>query len=66
MKNEPLTPRECEVLSYLAEGNSYKMIAKKCSVSFCTANTHLKHIYKKLEVNSATAAVSKAFRENLL
>ncbi len=66
MKNEVLTPREYEVLGYLAEGHSYKAIAKKCAVSFSTANTHLKHIYKKLAVNSATAAVSKAFRENLL
>lgn len=68
MKNEAiyLTPRESEVLAYLVEGHSYKMIARRCSVSFSTANTHLKHIYKKLNVNSGTAAVSKALRENLL
>lgn len=68
MKNEAiyLTPRECEVLSYLVEGHSYKMIARQCAVSFSTTNTHLKNIYKKLNVNSATAAVSKALRENLL
>lgn len=68
MKNNTvkLTPREYEVLRYLVEGYSYKQIANQCMVSFSTTNTHLKHIYKKLNVNSATAAVSKALREQIL
>ena len=61
-----LTPREYEVLCYLVEAYSYKQIADQCMVSFSTTNTHLKHIYKKLNVRSATAAVSKALREQML
>ncbi len=56
-----LTEREIEILSMLAKGLSYKMIADAGGITFHTVNSHLKKIYEKLHVHSATEAVSKAF-----
>lgn len=54
-----LTEREIEILSMLGKGLSYKMIADAGGISFHTVNAHLKKIYEKLHVHSATAAVAK-------
>ncbi len=56
-----LTKREIEILSMLGKGMSYKMIAEAGSITFHTVNSHLKKIYEKLHVHSATEAVTKAF-----
>ena len=61
-----LSEKEREILSHLAEGKSFKMIAAECSISYETVRTHMKHIYEKLHVNSNIEAVSKAFREHLV
>ncbi|MCB0760219.1 MAG: response regulator transcription factor [Flavobacteriales bacterium] len=61
-----LTKREKEILKLLVEGYSYKMIADKCFISYATVNTHVSHIYSKLQVNSVAGAVSKALKENLV
>jgi DNA-binding NarL/FixJ family response regulator len=59
-----LTEREIEILSMLGKGLSYKMIADASGISFHTVNSHLKKIYEKLHVHSATEAVSKAFSKS--
>jgi DNA-binding NarL/FixJ family response regulator len=59
-----LTEREIEILSMLGKGLSYKMIADASGITFHTVNAHLKKIYEKLHVHSATEAVSKAFSTN--
>jgi DNA-binding NarL/FixJ family response regulator len=61
-----LTTGEKNVLELLVKGMSYKMIAADLGVSFPTVNFHLKNIYKKLHVNSATEAISKALLNNLI
>jgi len=61
-----LSTREKEVLKYLVEGLSYKMIADRCQVSFETVKTYIKRIYEKLHVASMTEAVVKALKENLV
>lgn len=61
-----LTTGEKNVLELLVKGLSYKMIAADLGVSFPTVNFHLKNIYKKLHVNSATEAISKALINNLV
>ena len=61
-----LTAGEKNVLELLVKGLSYKMIAADLGVSFPTVNFHLKNIYKKLHVNSATEAISKALLNNLV
>ena len=58
--------REKEILAWLCKGNSYKMIAAGLNISFETVRTHIKHIYEKLQVRSATEAVSKAINEKLI
>jgi len=60
-----LTKREKDILTLLVDGYSYKMIADSCNVSYATVNTHLKNIYKKLQVTSGKEAVVKAAKLNL-
>lgn len=59
-----LTNRELEILSMLGKGMSYKMIADAGCITFHTVNSHLKKIYEKLHVHSATEAVSKVFSKS--
>jgi DNA-binding NarL/FixJ family response regulator len=58
--------REMEVLSLLCKGNSYKMIAAALNLTFESVRTYVKRIYEKLQVHSATEAVSKAINEKLI
>jgi len=61
-----LTEREREVLKYLVDGMSYKAVAEKCFVSLDTVSSHVKNIYKKLHVNSKSAAVAKAIKGKIV
>lgn len=61
-----LTPKEKEMLTFMVEGKSFKMIAAASGISYETVRTHMKNIYAKLHVNSNTEAVSKVLREKLL
>lgn len=61
-----LSKRELEILGLLAQGNSYKMVAEACNISHATVNTHVKHIYEKLQVHSLPGAIEKANRNKLL
>ena len=61
-----LSPREKEILSSLANGNSYKMIAADLTISIDTVRTHIKRIYEKLQVHTQIEAVRKAMNEKLV
>ena len=61
-----LSSREMEVLGLLAEGLVKKEIAKKLGISFFTVSTHIRHVYDKLNVLNAPAAVSTAYQTGLL
>ena len=61
-----LTDKEKEVLKYLVEGMSYKMIADKIFLSVHTIHSHIKNIYEKLHVNSKGEAVAKAIKNRLV
>jgi DNA-binding NarL/FixJ family response regulator len=61
-----LTERELEVLKYLVDGMSYKLIAEKCFVSIDTVSSHVKNIYKKLQVHSKSEAVAKAIKGKII
>jgi len=54
-----LTSRESEILSCLTKGMRYKEIAETLVISVETVRTHLRKIYQKLHVRSATEAVIK-------
>ena len=57
---EALTPRETEVLGLLARGFSYAEIAGLLALSPQTIGTHVKNLYRKLDVNSRSEAVFEA------
>jgi len=61
-----LTERERDILSLMVDGLSYKMIASRENISYHTVNSHIRSIYDKLHVHSASEAVSKALREGLI
>jgi DNA-binding NarL/FixJ family response regulator len=63
---QALTPREREVLSCMVKGQSYKMIADVCNITFNTVHSHIKKIYEKLHVNSASEAVAKAIKQRIV
>jgi DNA-binding NarL/FixJ family response regulator len=60
------TKREQEILTLLCKGNSYKMIASELDIAFETVRSYIKKLYEKLQVHSATEAVSKAINEKLI
>lgn len=61
-----LSEREKQVLQFLVNGYSYKMIAAEMNISIDTVRSHIKKIYEKLHVNSKSEAVAKAFRDRIL
>ncbi len=61
-QGDVLTEREREILTLLGDGLEKKMISDKLEISTATVATHVAHIYKKLQVQNAPAAVAKAFR----
>jgi DNA-binding NarL/FixJ family response regulator len=59
---QSLTPREVEILGFLAQGYVSKEIAERLGISYETVRTHLVRVYQKLHVRSRTEAVIKYFR----
>ncbi|PXW74559.1 LuxR family two component transcriptional regulator [Blastomonas natatoria] len=60
--DDRLTQRESELLRAFAEGKSYKEAARMLGISPHTVGTHVKAIYRKLEVNSRSDAIRQGFR----
>ena len=56
---DQLTARESQVLHYLAQGMSYKLVASELNIGLETVRTHIKRIYEKLHVHSVMEAVAK-------
>jgi len=61
-----LSARETEILRLLVDGFSYKMIGDRIGISIDGVRFHIRKIYEKLHVHSATEAVSKAIRDRLI
>lgn len=57
---DELTPREGEILSLLAEGQSNKVIARNLGISDGTVKLHVKAILRKLSVHSRVEAAVMA------
>lgn len=62
----PLSEREYEVLNLLSRGFSNSECADILTVSANTIGTHVKNIYRKLEVNSRAEALFEASSQGLL
>ncbi len=59
-----LTPRENEVLKYLAQGLTNKEISSKTHLAIDTVKTHLRSIYRKLGVKNRSQAITMINRQN--
>lgn len=57
-----LTPRERQVLQGIVDGLSDKEISLRLALSTLTIRTHVKHIYRKMHVNSRTQLLSQQLR----
>ena len=64
--DEPLTPREVEVLELLAEGLPNKAIAERLRISDQTVKFHVASISGKLGAANRTDAVRRAVRRGLI
>jgi len=65
-EGSPLSDRESEVLQYISEGKSYSKIAQELFISKETVKTHIKNIYRKLEVVSKADAIRIASKNKWL
>lgn len=62
----PLTPREMDILWGIAKGFTYNDIAARLGISRQTVPSHIKNIYRKLEVNSRSEAVYTAVERRII
>ncbi len=58
-----LTPRETEVLSWIAKGKTNRDVGQILGLSPRTVNKHLEHVFEKLGVETRAAAAALASRE---
>jgi LuxR family maltose regulon positive regulatory protein len=61
-----LSEREREVLALLADGHSSPEIARQMIIAVSTVKTHIKHIYRKLNVDNRHQALKRAQQLNLV
>jgi len=62
----PLTPREMEILQYIAQGYLNKQIAAELDISEQTIKNHVTSILRKLNANARTEAVVVAIKQGLI
>ena len=56
----PLTVREWEILQAIGDGKKNEQIANESSTAISTVKSHIKSIYRKLNLNSRPQAVTRA------
>jgi DNA-binding NarL/FixJ family response regulator len=66
MADEPISPRELEVLSLMAGGKRNKEISSELSIAEDTVKMHVRNILSKLQVNDRTEAVTVALRRGII
>ncbi len=64
--DDPLSPREREVMMLIAQGMTNSMIAKRLSLSLNTVKTHRMRIYQKLNLTDRASLVAYAVQKGLL
>ncbi len=62
----PLTPREVEILDYIARGYLNKQIAAELGISEQTIKNHVTSILRKLNANARTEAVVLAIKQGVI
>ncbi len=63
--NSVLTKRQMEIVNGIVSGKSYKVIAEDLFVSLNTVRSHIKNIYKILEINSKAELIKKSLDREL-
>jgi DNA-binding NarL/FixJ family response regulator len=66
MADEPISPRELQVLSLMQAGKRNKEIAGELSIAEDTVKMHVRNILSKLQVNDRTEAVTIALRRGII
>jgi DNA-binding NarL/FixJ family response regulator len=66
MADEPISPRELEVLSLMAAGRRNKEIASELAIAEDTVKMHVRNVLSKLQVNDRTEAVTIALRRGII
>jgi DNA-binding NarL/FixJ family response regulator len=61
-----LSAREIEVLTLVSKGNKNREVARQLHIGEATVKSHLVHIYRKLDVDDRTHAVTVAIERGLL
>jgi DNA-binding NarL/FixJ family response regulator len=64
--NSPLTITETKVLRFVSQGHTYSSVAANLEISKGTAKTHLKNIYRKLNIHRKSEALERAYLERLI
>jgi DNA-binding NarL/FixJ family response regulator len=65
-EEEPLTPREREIVRYVALGLRNAEVAEKLTISEVTVKTHLNNIFQKLRLRGRTALALYAIRVGII
>lgn len=63
---EKLSVRERDILRHVANGYTSQEISEQVGIALLTVNTHVRNIYRKLQVRSRAQAVRAALRQGLL
>ena len=66
MRRPELSPRESEVLQWIAAGKSNKEIGAQLFIAEGTVKTHVKNLLEKLSVVGRTAAIREAVHRGLV
>ena len=63
---ECLTEQQIKILRFVAQGFSSREIGEKLDITYYTVTTHIKNIYRKLQVNSRAEAINEAYKMGLM
>lgn len=64
--DDPLTPREVDVLRLIAGGNANKVVANHLALTEETVKSHVRNILAKLGANDRTHAVALGLRRGII
>lgn len=65
-KDNPLSPREVEVLSAMADGLTKKEVADQLNLSYYTIDHYTRNIYDKLKSPNIAASIATAIRKGMI
>lgn len=61
-----LSDREMDVLRGLVQGHAYKEVAANLGISLDTVRSHVRRIYRKMQVHSVSEAIARAIRAGIV